>query len=877
MTTKAQDVGIPASKTKVSLENLWDKAEFAPDPAQEQAIRHPGGPLYLPAGPGSGKTKVILWRTLDLIVFRGLSPDQIFLSTFTEKAAFQLREGLRALLGLATNATDIPYDISRMYVGTVHSLCQRLIIDRRFYKDRKPTAIPSLLDELAQYFHLSDRRRWDQLLATAALGDEPHKLITNFLAGFASESRHQAVTHCIALFNRLSEECFDPTPEAIAKVPDESFRKLLSLYAAYKQSLHEFPATPLVDFSLLQQRAFQAISATPTGDTVFKHVIVDEYQDTNSIQERLFFKMAAGSKNITVVGDDDQALYRFRGATVENFVQFPERCQQHLGIAPEKIPLSTNYRSRKQIVSFYTDFIAKCNWKATGTPPKFYRVTDKNIRPNSTDGGTSVIATSACAPEKACREVASLVCRLLEQKKVQDPNQIAFLFPSFKYRGQINTQVQRMKHALETAGLRVYAPRAGRFLEVEEATAIFGIFLHIFGQPKKGEFGGADYAGFHGWMDAAHAKARELQGADHNLRHFVEDRQAEIARAVADYQVLTEVIGKRKWKPEVPYNPDTMKRPLYDAPGLSDTAKRSIASSYFDVLVRKRIQEGNPFTLGYILRRATSLDWNVLDLFYRICGFDHFKAMFALAERGEDEGPVCNLGLASQYLSRYMDEYTPILTAPHLAKEGPKRLLFMSFLYALYRLGESEFEDAQDPFPKGRIPFLTIHQAKGLEFPVVVLGNPRKDDRGPQRVEQIVRPLLPRDGEPLDRTAEFDIMRMFYVALSRAKNLLVVAHYKGQGIRVNEPFKQMLHDNFPRIPSFDLKALPAATTPTEALPQNYSYTSDYLLYQTCPRQYMIFRKYGFVPSRSQTMLFGSVVHKTLDDLHQFLIARRAVT
>jgi len=77
------------------------------------------------------------------------------------------------------------------------------------------------------------------------------------------------------------------------------------------------------------------------------------------------------------------------------------------------------------------------------------------------------------------------------------------------------------------------------------------------------------------------------------------------------------------------------------------------------------------------------------------------------------------------------------------------RFLFSSYLYALYRLGESEVEDADDPFPRGRIPFITIHQAKGLEFPVVVLGSPRKNDRGPQRIEEIVRPLIRRPSEPL--------------------------------------------------------------------------------------------------------------------------------
>ena len=108
------------------IETLWSEADFTPNKSQRKAILHTDGPLFLTAGPGSGKTRVLLWRTVNLIAFHDVRPEEIFLSTFTEKAAFQLREGLRTLLGLVTNFNNTPYDLSKMYVGTVHSpLCQR--------------------------------------------------------------------------------------------------------------------------------------------------------------------------------------------------------------------------------------------------------------------------------------------------------------------------------------------------------------------------------------------------------------------------------------------------------------------------------------------------------------------------------------------------------------------------------------------------------------------------------------------------------------------------------------------------------------------------------------------------------------------------------
>jgi DNA helicase II / ATP-dependent DNA helicase PcrA len=215
-----------------------------------------------------------------------------------------------------------------------------------------------------------------------------------------------------------------------------------------------------------------------------------------------------------------------------------------------------------------------------------------------------------------------------------------------------------------------------------------------------------------------------------------------------------------------------------------------------------------------------------------------------------------------------------VLSARFLDEGRFVRTFFNSFLYALWRRGESEYEDAEDPFPKGRIPFLTVHQAKGLEFPVVVLGNPRKQE-SVQKVEEIVRPLLARrHGEPLDRIATFDVARMFYVALSRPQNLLVLCHYQGQGQRINEPFQTLLDGDFPRIKDLDLDEVPAAGPKHEQeLPKTYSYTGDYLAYLACPRRYMIYRRYDFAPARAQTMFFGSLVHRTVEDLHQWLRAQ----
>jgi superfamily I DNA/RNA helicase len=91
----------------------------------------------------------LLWRAVNLIVFHKVKPDEIFLSTFTEKAALQLKEGLRGLLAVASQHTGQHYDLAGLYVGTVHSLCRRLLLDRRLHPERQRGQVPALRDELS--------------------------------------------------------------------------------------------------------------------------------------------------------------------------------------------------------------------------------------------------------------------------------------------------------------------------------------------------------------------------------------------------------------------------------------------------------------------------------------------------------------------------------------------------------------------------------------------------------------------------------------------------------------------------------------------------------------------------------------------------------
>lgn len=836
------------------IESLWKRAGFTPNLQQRDAILHTDGPLFLTAGPGSGKTRVLLWRTLNLIVFHAVRPEDIFLGTFTEKAALQLRQGLTVHLSDATSLTGKPYDLSRMPLGTVHSICRRILSDRRFSPGRMRPGDVGLADQLDQYFFLLDK--WNDLLLAGGFQHDGNATINQYLTGRSSTSRHGAVAATISLFNRFSEECLDHG-QASSRTRDPVLKRLLRMYTAYRD-------LELTDLSLLQQAALNHCRAIDESRSILRHVIVDEYQDTNYVQEALFFHLAAGHRNLCVVGDDDQALYRFRGSTVENLVEFEDRCRNKLGLIPTTINLGTNYRSRQAIVNFYKQFILQFDWKKGPGRKGAYRVENKEIEPHSTDIGPAVVASTPGHPDDVCAEVAGLVRRLLDENKVTDPNQVAFLYPSLK-----SQQAKRMIAALEHENLKVYAPRAGQFLDVSDAQDLFGVFLVLFGSPDTTGVS-PGMRPFFEWIERTSNQGKAIVRADRALAAFVKARQEQIERVIADRDLLVAAVGESNL--ETPLS-DSLRSRIVAVRGLSQRA-----AGYFQRglrrLIESRRRAGRPLTLRHVISRVTTLDWGVLDLFYELMGFDHFRRAFDSAEVHGDEGPVCNLALVSQYLAKFQARKGALLSASFLDESKFIRTFFLSFIYALWRRGESEYEDADDPFPKGRIPFLTVHQAKGLEFPVVVLGNPRKQE-SVQKVEEIVRPLLSRgNGEPLDRIAIFDVARMFYVALSRPQNLLIICHYRGQGQSINEPFRTLLDDDFARIPDLEFNLLPAAVPKHEKeLPKAYSYTGDYLAYKACPRRYMVYRRFNFAPARAQMMFFGSLVHRTVEDLHQWLQAQ----
>lgn len=536
--------------------------------------------------------------------------------------------------------------------------------------------------------------------------------------------------------------------------------------------------------------------------------------------------------------------------------------------------MNINYRSRKKIVEFYTDFIEKQDWRNYDSKDRYYRNIDKDIKPNSTDNGISVVTTVGDSPVNVYREIVSKVKEMLDKKIISDPSDVAVLFTYLKG----NKNAIRLKEAFEEEGIQVYAPRAGKFFDNPEPIDMFGLIFYLFGTPDVNEeFNRGKHKEFNDWIQKCCTSAENIIRADYKLKCYIDETINELDDLKKDYIEICSYMKERNISLDDLINKNdfvNLKNGLKDK--LSVNGKREINKKSLVKIINKKLEEGIELTYKWLITRINSLDWNLLDLFYYLCGFDRFKKIFDDAEEGIDEGPIYNLSSITNYLQFFIENNFGLITGQALQEEIFVRVFITSYMGALYKREEGEYEIKDEPIPKGRVSFLTIHQSKGLEFPVVILGAVPPVKNTKNRLETIVRPYLNGEYEPLDKISRFDRMRSYYVALSRAENLLIIPNFKGRGQSMHQYFKDDISSGrLPLIEGLDVDSIPRVKKKNDTVTRVYSYTSDYLAYNDCPRKYMIYRKYSFVPARTTITFFGNLVHKTLDDIHNYYIDLRS--
>ena len=635
--------------------------------AQRQIIGHLDGPLLVIAGPGSGKTYSIVLRTLNLLLLERAKPREVVLCTFTEKAALEMRHRV----GMAAHKMAYGGDLSELTISTIHGFCNQLLMRHRH---RTPLGHNyETLDELTQLLFIFEN--FDKIIGRRQSG--------RFLTRWTT--RWTAIEGARGYFNKITEEMVDFHRLVSSDAP--FLRAVGNAYQNYAQCLLD---ANRVDFAHLQRLAYDMLDDPVTAEIVspgLRYVMVDEYQDTNYIQEQLLMLLTGANNNLCVVGDEDQSLYRFRGATVRNILEFHQRVPDC-----STINLTTNYRSHRAIVERYDRWMDSVDW--SNPDGDSFRHDKKIVADSGTEHPDypSVVSIWGTNERDEAERFADMVDFLKANGAIEDYSNVALLLHSVRA-----THSSRYLKALQVKGIPAFCPRARAFFEIPEISRLVGCYAILFG-----------------W----HGDTRgQVRGAVRRLANYVDDALVDLGKNFDSTTPLAR--GLKNWKAEI------------DA-----------------------LQEGE------------TLDLRPVDYFYRLLALTPFK------EAIRNENTARNLAIFSQLLHAFQSYYHyPVIT--YRNRRYLRLHFFNSFLRLLHAGGINEYEDPDQPFPKGHVQVMTIHQAKGLEFPVAVVGSLATQTRSAKQIDRHLGPFYPRPPfEPENRITTFDRMRLHYVAFSRPQKLL---------------------------------------------------------------------------------------------------------
>ncbi|PYP51089.1 MAG: hypothetical protein DMD45_09095 [Gemmatimonadetes bacterium] len=630
------------------------------NPAQEAAVRHPGGPLLVLAGAGSGKTRVLTARIAHLIQERGVAPSRIFAVTFTNKAAGEMRARVGALLSA---------DPRGLWIGTFHSLSARLL--RR---------------EAAHLGFGPNFTIYDQ--------DDSEALVKRLLEqrGHSPKANPPRAIHAIisGAKNRML------LPEELGASAESPLERVAAeIYAVLGPTLKQANAMDFDDLLLLPLTLFaEHAERLAYWQRRFDHVLVDEFQDTNAAQYRLVRQLAAQHTNLCVVGDDDQAIYGWRGADVRHMLSF-----QRDFPGTTLIKLEQNYRSTQVILDAANGVIAE-NGRRLG----------KTLF-TAKQGGEPVTLLTA-ADE---RDEAEWLAAELARRAAQDD--VPYEGMAVLYR--TNAQSRPLEEAFRFRGIPYRLVGAVSFYERREVKDVLAYlrlianpaddqaFLRVVNVPRRG-IGDASLAQLvraaTQWRQSLFETARAA-GRIPDLRPNVRDAFAGVARLLEDL------------------------RGRYAHADPATALEQTIAAVGYPQYLAEEGPEG--------IERLE----NVQEL---IAG----AAQWAETAEEDDGTGDGGEGTGASLIERYLTQAALVTSA-----------------------------DQGSGDPTG-VTLMTVHMAKGLEWPVVTLGG----------LEDGLFPLARAAGEPGGLEEE---RRLCYVGLTRAREKLYLSwartRYRNGRLELSEP------------------------------------------------------------------------------------------
>ena len=717
-------------------------------PDQENIVKHPQGPAWVLAGPGSGKTEVLTVLVLRLLYVENdslqpkrIPPESIVVTTFTEKAARNLEDRISQyrvkIISAHPELADV--DISKLRVGTLHGLCNDLLQEFRAPNYQNVRLMDEFEQSLFVREHMSLVKRSNPPAEIAFWSEFPWMFRAQQWKPTYSypPNRWNSTKALVTLLNRIVEDRVSITG---LRAQGGQLEALADLYDEYLQHL---AANYRCDFSQLQARFLEFLQThmgqefrDGDGSVInpgIQWVLVDEYQDTNPVQEEIYFELAKRTPhNLVVVGDDDQAMYRFRGGSVECMVTFDDACKAFLGIpqaSVAKYPLIDNFRSHKDIVSFFDEYIRA--FPVMAKPGA--RANKPSIRPqkNITQTYPAVGRLIGRTLDDLAINFAQTVRGLVDNGVVNDPNECCLLLKSTK---ESPHNAEKYVNALRDEGFSVYNPRNKSFADQEEVKGLLGALLAIVDPDRR-------YAN------------------DPAKRNFVPQGELDLRNT---FDVLA-------------------------------SANAELEQYVSDATATLRANPGKP------------LEANLQELAYYLLGLEPFTTWQQDPIRRIRLGKLTNLleayssmpvmdiatGLPKLGLSRGFMRASNHYSGEVV--EGWLSSFYQLFLGYVLNAGFDDEEDDDVIVPAGMVPVMTMHQSKGLEFPLVFVGhlgeNPEVSSSHELETLFSQYPANPARTfmrAPAADRAEMDLIRQYYVAYSRAKYGLILlgtkTHFSKQSV-----------------------------------------------------------------------------------------------
>ncbi|WP_323735859.1 ATP-dependent DNA helicase [Methanosphaera sp. ISO3-F5] len=851
-----------------------------PDIKQETAIHYPLEPVLIEAGPGAGKTYVLINRIKYLLETKKVNPESLLIITFTIKAADELKKRL------SSKEYNIPSEaLSKMFIGTIHSFCNYLLTeysDKEIYllenddvDERKVMFLQKNMDKLGLKGY-SYVEKWETSNII-----KKYDQFTNF--GLKDEElaeyleKNFEVSKDYKNFVNDYMEKYHTFPKDSVKDNDEYynswyFAKFIAIVKSYKGYEKLLKENNLSDFSFLQVYAKELLSKDEEYMAKllpFKNILIDEFQDIDPIQKDIFEILRKYSDSFTVVGDDDQAIYGFRGSYSDNFEDFAKK--------NNTIELDINHRSGKNIVDFNECFIKK------------YRRTDKNLVPEKTFDSNVYYMKSDKDAENINSEaenISLLIKSLKDNNKIKNYSDVGILFRGIQGNGSLKKPIIDLLNKFDEHAIPYNMPDISSLTDQKEVKVMMTLLWYMKKSSSRTYFSKIEREWLNLRIFTELKDCLKLSDETCTILSEIEDKFEEnVIEAEYNHENRLYKRGKPKnlkamytryhnEKCTALYNEILNSVPHFELNEKTRTDLKDIGITdehdldFFEKLYNYR--------KNYYETSEDKQD-SLLDVYYKLLEISGLLKGRFDEENTVNDRILNNLAIFTQTIFNYTE----------LVDENDLNGLIW-FILSNYENYSSYNEKTG---MEDEVQLLTVHKAKGLEFPVVILctlenNNFPYKEITKESIDELSKkergvptyPIKPEffknkhyNQEEEIELEDLEEKRIFYVACTRAEQLLILSTVYDKEGNKPEFLEELEKDTtLSEISPHDFNKIDKLTTSkdeekTERI--RMSYTS-FSAYNKCPRMYNIGYNYQFRLPASKVINDGLAAHTILERMNK---------